>query len=297
VKVVVTGSHGLIGAALTARLADAGHEVRRLVRSAARPGEVHWDPGAGSIESGALEGSDAVVHLAGAGIGDHRWGAAYKARIVDSRLDGTRLLATAIAGLARPPRVLVSASAIGYYGDRGDEVLTEESGPGRGFLADLCQRWEEATEAASAVGVRVVHARNGIVLSGRGGSLRRQLPLFRLGIGGRLGHGRQFWSWIALADELEAIEFCLRSDDIAGPVNMTAPHPVTNAEFTRALGRAVRRPAILPVPGAALELGLGREFARELLLASARVLPEKLEHTGYRFTLPDVDAALRASIG
>jgi uncharacterized protein (TIGR01777 family) len=240
-----------------------------------------------------LDGVDAVVHLAGAGIGDHRWTSAYKAQIVGSRITSTRLLATTIARAARPPRVFISASAIGFYGDRGDETLTEASGPGHGFLVDLCQQWEAA---AASAGVRVVHLRNGLVLSGRGGSLRRQLPLFRLGLGGRLGTGRQYWSWIALADELQAIEFCLTHDELAGPVNMTAPHPVTNAEFTRALGRAVHRPAVLPVPAAALQLGLGKEFARELLLSSARVLPTRLQQAGYPFKLPELDAALRASI-
>ena len=295
-KVALTGSHGLIGSALADRLAGAGHQVVKLVRGPAGPGEVQWDPSRGSIDAAALEGVDAAVHLAGAGVGDHRWTAAYKAKVLASRVDGTTLLAKTLATLSPTPRTLLSGSAVGFYGDRGDVELTESSPPGRGFLADLCIQWEEATGAAESAGIRVVHLRTGIVMSGQGGALKKQLPLFKFGLGGRLGSGRQYLSWIALADELAAIEHCLTTPTIRGPVNLTAPGPVTNASFTAALGRAVHRPALLAVPAFALRLALGREFADEALLGGQRVLPGLLGASGYTFRLPRLDDALRASI-
>jgi uncharacterized protein (TIGR01777 family) len=288
-NVLVTGSHGLIGTALVQALKLGGHNVRPAVR-----GET-WDIPARRFDRSALDGIDAVVHLAGEGIGARRWSKAQKARIMSSRVDGTALLADAIAACDAPPRVLVSGSAVGFYGERGDEELTEGSGPGDDFLSEVCQAWEAATAPASEAGVRVVHLRTGIVLSGRGGALKKQLPLFRVGLGGRLGSGRQWLSWVSLHDEVGAILHALRSDDLSGPVNATAPNPVTNAELTAALGKALRRPARLPVPRAALSVVLGREMASSLT-ASQRVKPACLQAHGYRFKHPELPAALEAAL-
>ncbi|MHB8665741.1 MAG: TIGR01777 family oxidoreductase [Acidimicrobiales bacterium] len=300
-SIAVTGSHGLIGSALVQQLRAAGHRVVTIERPSAGaaalgPDAVAWDPDAGTFDASALGPIDAVVHLAGVGIAEHRWTTAHKARILDSRVAGTRLLASALSRLDRPPSTLLSASAIGYYGDRGDETLTEASATGNGFLADVCRQWEGATSGATDAGIRVVHLRTGVVLSGRGGALRRQLPLFKLGLGGRLGNGRQYTSWIALADQLDAIEFCLGAPQITGPANLTAPHPVTNAELTAAIGRAVHRPALLRVPRTALRLVMGTQLTAELLFASQRVLPSVLASAGYSFRLPDLDDALRAAL-
>ncbi len=301
-RVAVSGSSGLIGRALLPALDRAGSEVVRLVRPGARsgpgdvgpgPGDVVWDPGRQQIDSGGLEGVDAVVHLAGEGIAEGRWSATRKRRILESRTRGTRLLAETLSGLVRRPRVLVSASAIGYYGDRGDQVLDEESPAGRGFLPEVCVAWEEAAAPASDAGIRVVRLRIGPVLSREGGALSRMLPLFRIGVGGRLGHGRQYMSWIALDDLVRVIASAIGDESLSGPVNAVAPGPVTNAEFTRALGRALGRPAILPVPALALRVAVG-EMADALLLASARVLPRRLERGGFRFEHPDVEEALRS---
>ena len=296
-QIAVTGSSGMIGSALCAALADDGHDVVRVVRtSPAPPGTVHWDPQGGEIDAAGLEGVDAVVHLAGAGVGDHRWTDEYKREVHDSRSKGTDLLARTLAGLDRPPKVLLSASGIHYYGHRGDEVLTEESsGPGEGFLPGVVADWEAATEPASAAGIRTVMFRNGVVL-GRGGALGKMLPLFRLALGGRLGSGDQWMSWIALDDEIEAIVFLLEHDEIAGPVNLTAPQPVTNRDFTAALGRAVHRPAVLPVPRIGPRLLLGRELADEMLFFSIRALPARLENAGLRFLRPDIDAGFKAAL-
>jgi len=296
-RVAVTGSHGLIGSALVPRLTTAGHHVVRVVRGATGSGEIGWDPAAGRLEPADLEGVDAVIHLAGVGIADGRWSDARKARIVASRVEGTELLARTLAGMDRKPSVLLSASAIGYYGDRGTEELTEESPPGTGFLADVCRRWEDATSAAGDAGVRVVHLRTGIVLSTGGGALKKQLPLFRLGIGGRLGGGSQYTSWIAVEDEVGAIEFALTAESLRGAANLTAPHPVTNAQFTATLGRVLRRPTFLAVPAFALRAVMGGELADEMLLAGQRVLPRALERAGYDFTRPDLEGALRALLG
>jgi uncharacterized protein len=288
VRVVVTGSSGLIGQALVSALAGDGHETVALVRRLPGPGEARWDPAQGVIDRGALEGADAVVHLAGAGIGDKRWSAARKEIILGSRVDATTLLCAILAGLDHPPAVLVSASAIGYYGDRGDEELTETSEPGHGFQAEVCRAWEAATAAAGAAGLRVVHLRSGVVLSRRGGALAKQLPLFRAGLGSRLGSGRQWFSWITLRDEVGVIVHAIRNTALEGPVNATAPGPVTNRNYTEALGAALHRPAVLAVPPVVLRLALGRQLADELLLGSLRVVPDRLVGSGYRFLDPSL---------
>jgi len=292
-KVAITGSTGLIGSALRPRLA-ADHTVIAVVRGPAGEGQISWDPANDRLDPADLEGVDAVVHLAGAGLASKRWTEAQKRTLVDSRVQGTGLLARTLAGLDRRPDVLLSASAVGYYGDRGAEELTEASPPGEGYLADLCQRWEQATAPAEEAGIRVVHLRSGIVLSPSGGALAKQLPLFRLGLGGRLGSGRQFMSWVVLDDEVEAIRFALETPALRGAANLTAPNPVTNAEFTAALGRVLRRPAVLPVPAVALRLVLGSQLADEAILAGQRVLPRALLDAGYRFAQPDVEAGLRS---
>ncbi|HTZ07565.1 MAG TPA: TIGR01777 family oxidoreductase [Acidimicrobiales bacterium] len=294
-RVIVTGSTGLIGRSLTGALRARGDEVVGLVRRAPQgAGEARWDPAAGQLDPALLEGADGVVHLAGAGIGDRRWTAGRRREIVASRVDSTALVARTLARLERPPEVLVSASAVGWYGDRGDEELTEESGAGTGFLAEVCQAWEEATGEAAAAGRRVVRLRSGVVLSASGGALRRQLPLFRLGLGGRLGDGRQWLSWIAVDDEVGIILHALEDRSLAGAVNATAPAPVTNREFTAALGAVLHRPTVAAVPRAALRLALGPELAAEMVLASQRVLPSRVVAAGYRFRHATVDAALRA---
>lgn len=290
-RVVVSGSSGLIATALLERLRNEGHEPVRLVRRpAAGDGEISWDPAAGRIDTASLEGADAVVHLAGAGIGDKRWTAAHRQLILSSRQSGTSLLASTLAALTRRPRVFLSGSAIGYYGDRGDEVLSESSAPGDGFLSEVCQVWEAATAPAASAGIRTVCLRTGIVLSAKGGALRKQLLLFRLGLGGRMGSGRQWTSWITLDDEVRAIVHLLGSS-LAGPVNLVAPEPATNAQFARSLGRALKRPAVLPVPKFAPRLLLGREMADELLFASQRVVPAKLEADGFTFEANHLDDA------
>jgi uncharacterized protein (TIGR01777 family) len=293
-RVAVTGSTGLIGTALTAALADAGHDVVRVVRGDARdPGTVPWDPKAGTIDAAGLAGIDAAVHLAGAGIADHRWTDAYKRELVDSRVLGTGLLTRTLAALDPRPAVLVSASGIDYYGDRGDDIVDETAPKGTGFLADLCARWEAAAEPAREAGIRVAHTRSGIVLSPRGGALKKQLPLFKLGLGGRFGSGRQWQSWIAVDDEVGAMVHLL-SADVAGPVNLTAPNPVTNAEFAKTLGAALHRPAVLPIPSLGPKLVVGRDLADVLLFESKRVVPGVLEASGYQFRHPTLDVALRA---
>ncbi len=297
-RVVVSGSTGLVGSEVTAELSAAGNEVVRLVRRSPAPEEkaVRWDPGAGVIDAGGLEGCDAAVHLAGENIGAGRWNAARKAAIRDSRVKGTRLLCEALAGMARPPKTLVCASAVGYYGDRGEEVLTEESPPGAGFLPGVCREWESASEAAGREGIRVVTLRIGVVLSPRGGALQGMLPVFRAGMGGVLGSGKQFVSWVALDDLAGIVLHALSREELRGPVNAVAPRPVTNRELTEALGKVLSRPTLLPVPSFALRLALG-EMADPLLLASARVAPRRLEETGYRFRFPELRAALRHLLG
>ncbi len=291
-RVVVSGSSGLIGRSLLAGLRARGDEVTALVRRPPAAGEARWDPATGSIDAGALEGAGAVVNLAGAGIGDKRWSAARRHEILSSRVQGTTLLARTVAEIAHPPTVLVNASAVGFYGDRGDEELTEASSGGRGFLAEVCAAWEDATEPAARAGVRVVRLRSGVVLSAHGGALARQLPLFRLGVGGRLGTGRQWLSWISLSDEVRAILHALDESALEGPVNATAPEPVTNRVFTHALGRALHRPSVCAVPAFALRVALGPDLASEMVLAGQRVLPTKLTATGFTFDHAAIEAAL-----
>jgi uncharacterized protein (TIGR01777 family) len=295
--VAITGSSGFIGTALRRALTADGHRVSRLVRRAASgPDEISWDPAAGVLDPAALTGVDAVVNLAGAGIGDKRWTDAYKQELLDSRIGTTTLLSKTMAAMDAPPPVLLSASAIGIYGDRGDQVLTETSAPGSGFLAEICTKWEAATETASSAGIRVAHLRTGIVLSRDGGAMTKMLPLFRLGLGGKMGNGRAYWSWISLEDEVEAIRFLL-DHPVSGPVNLTGPEPATNAEFTRALGAVLRRPTLLPVPSFGPKLLLGGELADALLFTSARVVPQALTDAGYHFRHPDLASALRSAIG
>jgi uncharacterized protein (TIGR01777 family) len=294
-KVLVTGASGLIGTAVSSALRDRGDVPVALSRSGG-PDAISWDPEHGQLDPGAVEGVDAVVHLAGEGIGDHRWTPDEKHKILESRTRGTSLLASTLAGLAAPPKVLVSASAIGYYGDRGDEELTEESGPGDGFLADLVVQWEQATAAAEAAGIRTVHVRTGIVLARHGGALARLVTPFKLGLGGRIGSGKQWMSWIALADEVGAILHAVDDDRVVGAVNFTAPNPVTNLEFTRTLGQALHRPTVLPTPLPALRLLYGGELVRELLLFSQRVRPDELVSSGYEFRHPQLLEALQATL-
>ena len=296
-RVVISGSSGLIGQAVVTAVRARGDEVTPLVRRTPRPGEAAWDPPAGSIDAGAIAGADAVVHLAGAGIGDRRWSAARRHEIVSSRVQSTALLARTLGGLNRPPAVLVSASAVGYYGDRGDEELTEDSEPGSGFLAEVCRAWEDGAQPAVAAGVRLVALRSGVVLSAHGGALARQLPLFRAGVGGRLGSGRQWLSWISLADEVAVILRALDDPSLQGPLNATAPAPVTNRDFTRALGRALHRPSVLTVPSFALRVALGADLASEMVLAGQRVLPTKLIANGFTFAHADIGGALAAIVG
>jgi uncharacterized protein (TIGR01777 family) len=294
VKVAVTGSHGLIGSALVPALQAAGHDVVRLVRQAPAVGEVRWDPDTGDIDAAGLQGIDAAVHLAGVGIGDRRWSEEHKGAVLDSRVKGTTLLSRTLSSLSPKPAVLVSASAIGFYGDRGDEVLTESSPPGAGFLTEVCERWEAATAPAEDAGIRVAHLRTGLVLSPAGGALKQMLLPFRLGAGGRIGSGRQWWSWITIDDEVGAILHVLADGALGGPVNLTAPNPVTNAEFTRTLGRVLGRPTLLPTPTIALKALFGGEAVEEMFLGGQRVEPEKLHASGYRFGQRDLEPALRA---
>jgi uncharacterized protein (TIGR01777 family) len=301
-RIVVSGSSGLVGSVLLPALGAVGHQVVKLVRvgasSASSPGrnDIAWDPLCERIDAGRLEGVDAVVHLAGENISAGRWTAARKEKIRKSRVNGTQLLSETLTKLKRPPRVLVSASAIGFYGDRGDEVLREASPPGHGFLPAVCVGWESATERAEKHGLRVVHLRFGIILSARGGALGKMLIPFRLGLGGPVGSGRQYWSWVAIDDAVGAIQHALAKEDMRGPVNVVAPQPATNLEFTRTLARALRRPAIFPLPVFAARLLLG-EMADALLLASVRVVPEALKASGYRFRYPDLEPALRHLLG
>jgi uncharacterized protein len=293
-RIVISGSSGLIGTALVSSLRAHGHTAVRLVRRpASSPDEVTWDPAAGSLAPGALDGADAVVNLSGAGIGDRRWTDPYKRELLESRLQSTELLARSIAAAEQRPAVFLSGSAIGWYGSRGDEELSESSAPGDGFLAELCRRWEDATGAAEAAGVRTAHLRTGIVLTPSGGALKKQLPLFKFGLGGRFGNGRQWQSWISLDDEVAAIEHLLAAD-VAGAVNLTAPNPVTNREFTKVLGSVLGRPTVMPIPAFGPKLLLGGELAEALLFTGQRVLPTKLSASGFSFSHATLEAALRA---
>ena len=301
-KVIVTGSTGLVGSALVRSLLADGHEVTRLVRGGAQgfraPGTtaVHWDPERGEIDAGELEGHDAAVHLAGESIAEGRWDDEKKRRILESRVKGTQLIAGALAGLNAKPKVLVSASAVGFYGDRGDEVVREESASGTDFLSEVCREWEKATLQASQAGLRVVHLRIGVVLDREGGALPKMLTPFKLGVGGRVGSGRQYMSWITLADLVAVIRRALEDESLRGPVNAVAPRPVTNEEFTKALGRVLGRPTIFPVPAFAARLAFG-EMADALLLSGSRVEPARLNEAGFEFKNPEVEGALRSILG
>jgi uncharacterized protein (TIGR01777 family) len=294
--VAVTGASGLVGSTLVPLLTTAGHSVTRLVRRSAAAGEVHWDPQADAFDAGPLDGTDAIVHLAGKGIASGRWTAKTKQAIRDSRVRATRVFCEGLAKMPSPPRVLVSASAIGYYGNRGDELLTESSTAGNSFLSEVARDWELATKPASDAGIRVVLLRFGIILSPRDGALAKMLTPFKLGVGGVVGSGRQYWSWIGIDDAAGAIQHALLSESIRGPVNVVAPQAATNREFTRVLGRVLNRPTYLPMPGFAARLALG-EMANELLLASTRVVPQRLLDTGYEFRHADLEAALRHLLG
>ncbi|MGW5661045.1 TIGR01777 family oxidoreductase [Streptomyces sp. NPDC003758] len=295
-RIAVAGASGLIGSALVRSLAAEGHEVVRLVRRAARgEDEVCWDPEGQYIDTAGLAGCDAVVNLAGAGVGDHRWTDAYKKTLRDSRVLGTAALAEAVASLPEPPRVLVNASAIGYYGETGDQVVDEEAPPGDGFLSRMCVEWEDATDPAREAGVRTVFLRTGLVVAREGGAWGRLFPLFQAGLGGRMGDGRQYWSFISLYDEVAAIRHLLGTDGLSGPFNLTAPEPLTNGEITAAMGRVLHRPTLFSVPAPALRLALG-EMAGDVL-GSARVVPKRLLESGFSFTFPEIEDALRAALG
>lgn len=299
-RILVTGGTGLVGSALIPALAADGHPISLLTRStsAAPSGpagvaRVSWEPNAGKLDAEALEGVEGVIHLAGDGIASGRWTRAKKQRIRDSRVEGTRLLCEKLAEMKRPPKVLVSASAIGYYGHRGDSMVDEQASPGQGFLPEVSEAWERATRPAVDAGIRVVNLRIGIVLSRDGGALQKMLLPFQLGLGGIVGHGGQYWSWVSLSDLVGIIRHALADDSLRGPVNAVAPGSVTNREFTKALGRVLRRPTLFPLPAVVARIMLG-EMADGLLLASARVAPVRLMESGYRFQHPEIEGALRA---
>lgn len=293
--IAITGSSGLIGRALATSLRSDGHQVVPVVRSTDRPDALHWDPAAGTIDAAGFDGLDAVVHLAGEGIAAGPWTAKQRQRIHDSRQQGTTLLATALAGLDSPPATLLSASAIGYYGDRAGEALVEDSHPGTDFLAGICTAWEAATQPAEAAGIRVAHLRTGIVLDAKGGALGKQLPIFKLGLGGKAGKGDQWMSWITLHDEVRAIRFALDHAEVRGPLNLTAPHPVTNAGFTKALGLELHRPTFATIPRVVRHapFGIG-DLVGSLLFTSARVEPAALTAAGFTFEHPELAPALQA---
>ncbi|WP_079086741.1 TIGR01777 family oxidoreductase [Streptomyces silvensis] len=294
-RVAVAGASGLIGTALTRSLTADGYEVVRLVRRAPRAAdEVRWDPAKGYVDADGLAGCEAVVNLAGAGIGDRRWNDAYKRELRDSRVLGTRTLAAAVTALGTPPRVFLNGSAIGYYGDTGSRAVDESAPAGEGFLPSMCVEWEQAAAPVEEAGVRTVFARSGLVVARGGGAWGRMFPLFKAGLGGRLGDGRQYWSFIALRDEVAALRHLLARDDLAGPFNLTAPEPVTNREVTAAMGRVLRRPTLFPAPAPALRLVLG-EMAGDVL-GSQRVLPARLTESGFAFAHPRIDDAVRAAL-
>ena len=294
-QIAITGASGLVGSTLVPLLTTGGHQVTKLVRREAAEGEATWDP-EGEFDAAALDGIDAVVHLAGENIAASRWSEKVKDKIRSSRVQGTRVLCEGLAKMQNPPKVLVCASAIGFYGDRCDEELNEESANGTGFLADVAQEWEAATQPARDAGIRVVNLRFGVILSPKDGALAKMLLPFKLGGGGRVGSGKQYWSWISIDDAAGAVHHALMTDSLSGPVNAVAPNPVTNGEFTKTLGRVLNRPTILPLPAFAARLALG-EMADALLLASIRVEPKELRRSGYEFRQPTLESALRHLLG
>jgi uncharacterized protein len=297
-KILVTGSTGLVGSALIPALESKGHQIVRLVRSPPqnKETEIFWDPEKGTLDAGELEGIDAAVHLAGENLADGRWNEEKKRRIRESRVKGTRLLSEALAKLKRKPQVLVSASAVGFYGNRGDEILTEQSASGADFVAEVCREWELATQPAALVGVRVVSLRFGVIFSSEGGALKKMLFPFKMGVGGKLGSGRQYMSWITLDDAVGVIEFALENEKLRGPVNAVAPDALTNKEFTKDLGSALSRPTIFPIPAFMVRLAFG-EMADETLLTSQRVEPLRLKEEGYIFKYPELKSALKHVLG
>ena len=293
-KILISGSHGLVGKALISELTKDGHEIVSLVRhKSGGAAEIEWHPNQGSIDSERVSGFDVVVHLAGESIASGRWTDEKKRKIRESRVMGTTLLSQSLARSTKPPAVFISASAIGYYGNRGDELLDEKSAPGNDFLAEVCVAWERATGEAEARGVRTVHARFGIILDQEGGALAKMLTPFRMGVGGRIGDGKQWMSWIALADVIQGLKLVIEHSSITGPVNFVAPNPVTNSEFTKSLGEAVSRPTLFPMPSFAARLAFG-EMADALLLSSAKVEPKRLQESGYRFEFENLQPALAA---
>lgn len=298
-KILISGASGLVGRALESSLKASGDDVFCLVRDRSKVSDraIFWDPNNGLVDIASLEGFDAVVHLAGENIAAGRWTDEQKKHILNSRLQGTKTLVNALTRLKQPPKVFVSASAVGYYGDRGDEICTEESSSGTGFLADVCRQWEAAAKPAEEIGIRTVFLRTGIVLSPNGGALAKMLPPFKLGLGGKLGSGQQYMSWIALDDLVGAIIFAIENDRVSGPINGVAPHAVTNAEFTTTLGTVLNRPTIFPVPAFVLKLLLGEEMANEVLLGGAHVEPKQLESLGYSFKYPELEPALKNLLG
>ena len=294
-RIAVTGSSGLIGSALVPHLRAAGHEVQRVVRRASSaPDEITWDPAKGTIDLAALNGVDGVVHLAGAGVGDHRWSDDYKREILNSRVDSTNTIVRAMQQVEHRPRVLVSASAIGWYGDTGDRIVDETAPAGTGFLADVVRAWEGASQVAVESGIRVVNPRTGLVVAKSGGAWARMFPLFKFGLGGKLGNGKQYWSWISLRDEVCALQFLLEQEHLCGPVNLTGPTPVTNAEVTSVMGHVLGRPTLLPAPAFALKAALG-EFSTEVL-GSTRVVPAVLEQAQFRFQDSTIESAIRTAL-
>jgi len=294
-RIAVTGASGLIGSALVRSLTADGHEVVRLVRHGARSAdEVCWDPEGQYVDAAGLDGCDAVVNLAGAGVGDHRWTDAYKKTVRDSRVLGTAALAEAVAALDRPPRVWVNGSAIGFYGETGDRAVDESAPPGDGFLPSLCVEWEEATAPVQEAGVRTVFARTGLVVAREGGAWAKLFPLYKAGLGGRFGNGRQYWSFVALHDEVAAIRHLIDTDGLSGPFNLTAPNPRTNREISAAMGRVMHRPSLFTVPAPALKLVLG-EMSGDVL-GSQRVLPKRLLESGFTFAFPEIEGAIRAAL-
>lgn len=297
--IAVSGASGLVGSALSREIFDRSWKMRRLVRGNAKglPGaNIPWNPESGLVNFTGFSGVDAVVHLAGENIATGKWTPAKKLRIRDSRVVSTHRLCKSLAAMPNPPRVLVCASAIGYYGDRGTQPLSESEPPGHGFLPDVCTQWERATQPAVDAGIRVVQMRIGVVLSANGGALKQMLLPFRLGLGGKVGSGCQYWSWISLPDLVRSILFAVETESLSGPLNAVAPHAVTNAEFSRILGRVLRRPALMPLPGFIARLVLG-EMAEELLLSSTRAVPEQLQQSGFEFSHPDLETALHSILG